>query len=406
MPRSLVVAFALTALTPLAAPQAPTQFQEFARLSKDAVDAVGAKKYDDAAAALKRCLELLPGESTTLYNVACVHSLKGELDAAFEALGKALDAGFGFLIEDDWKLFETKDEDLAACRKDARFAALVERARARRKELADLAAAPSIYVPEKLKDEKSLPLLVVLPDAGQTAANTLEHGPWKRVADDLGVALMIPSGRLPAGADAKAGTCWFDFCFKYADKPWIYEKPVGAAFDLFAKSHPIDRSRVFIAGEGQGGMVAFNVAVSAPGTWKGVVALRSTLLRTNAMAARGRMAGRAGLKARLLVPAAGVYAPQLEAGALDQELTATGRQLTEWGIPDAIEHLEIKADDADGLAARLEAALKGFQPAAPAEEKKEGEGEKDDDDGGGGGGAPGAAPITPSRSPARAPAPR
>lgn len=56
-----------------------------------------------------------------MYNVACVHSLQGRHDEAFEALHLALDAGF-----DDFNLMGT-DADLRPLHGDARWAALGER---------------------------------------------------------------------------------------------------------------------------------------------------------------------------------------------------------------------------------------------------------------------------------------
>lgn len=53
-----------------------------------------------------------------LYNVACVRSLLGEVDAAFEALKEAVESGFN-----DRELLQ-KDTDLANLRKDPRFIAM------------------------------------------------------------------------------------------------------------------------------------------------------------------------------------------------------------------------------------------------------------------------------------------
>lgn len=55
-----------------------------------------------------------------LYNVACVHALKGRTDDAFEALRAAIDAGF-----DDAELLRS-DEDIKNLREDARFAGLFD----------------------------------------------------------------------------------------------------------------------------------------------------------------------------------------------------------------------------------------------------------------------------------------
>ena len=63
----------------------------------------------------------LPGDATVRYNLACSLALNGEIDAAFEELGRALERGY----RDRGHL--TQDGDLAALRADPRFEALLAR---------------------------------------------------------------------------------------------------------------------------------------------------------------------------------------------------------------------------------------------------------------------------------------
>ena len=234
----------------LAFSQVKEQVEEYAKSQKKGIDAITAKKYDDGVAAFNRCLEIVPDDATTAYNLACVHSLKSEADAALEWLGKAVDWGFAAQSSDEVASIETKDKDLDNVRKDPRFAALVERLKARRKAVADFVAKPEIYVPEKLKDAPAVPLLVVLHDAGQTRTTALEKGPWKRIADELGTAVVIPSAPCLVGSDPAAGMRWFDHWFEYAGQPWVYEKEISVTVDLVKKSHKIDPAKMFIVGEG------------------------------------------------------------------------------------------------------------------------------------------------------------
>ena len=64
---------------------------------------------------------------------------------------------------------------------------------------------------------------------------------------------------------------WFNLWYSYAKAPFDFEKGITTGVDVFKKSHKVDPERLFIAGIGQGGMVAFNFAASARGTYKGVV---------------------------------------------------------------------------------------------------------------------------------------
>jgi Flp pilus assembly protein TadD len=79
---------------------------------------------DRAMVAHKKAATFEDQRAVALYNIACVHALDGDRDAAFASLDKAIAAGF----------YKTKyleeDSDLASLRSDARFAARVKMASA------------------------------------------------------------------------------------------------------------------------------------------------------------------------------------------------------------------------------------------------------------------------------------
>jgi tetratricopeptide (TPR) repeat protein len=88
------------------------------------------KKYDESVATLTKCLDLAtkterpgPDGAIVQYNLACAWSLAGKLDEAFAALEKAFPAA-------EWAPtpleHAIKDEDLANCRKDARWQKFVD----------------------------------------------------------------------------------------------------------------------------------------------------------------------------------------------------------------------------------------------------------------------------------------
>jgi tetratricopeptide (TPR) repeat protein len=68
-----------------------------------------------------RALDLGYRKPATLYNLACAEARQGNVDRAFEWLGKALDAGF------DGKGMLRSDNDLESLRSDPRFRELVRR---------------------------------------------------------------------------------------------------------------------------------------------------------------------------------------------------------------------------------------------------------------------------------------
>lgn len=77
------------------------------------------KDYAGALEACREGLELYPGNALILYNVACLESLLGRSEEAFEALAPAV-AGWPPFRE-----LAAGDDDLASLRDDPRFEALV-----------------------------------------------------------------------------------------------------------------------------------------------------------------------------------------------------------------------------------------------------------------------------------------
>lgn len=78
-------------------------------------------QLDAAIAAHTKAAEFPDYRPVALYNLGCAQALKGNPDAAFDALNKSVDSGFNELKQ------LQQDEDLKTLRQDARYAALVER---------------------------------------------------------------------------------------------------------------------------------------------------------------------------------------------------------------------------------------------------------------------------------------
>jgi len=383
-----LAAFTVFAGAPrIASAQSKAQVDELLKSHKKGSELVQASKYDEATAELKHCLELLPNDASAAYDLACIASIRSQLDASIEWLGKAIDWNFGLASEADVKHFEKDDADLINVRKDARFAALVEKLKARRKAVAEVVAKPAIYVPAKLEKADRVPLLVVLHDKGETCSAALEKGPWKKIADELDFALLAPSASFPVDADLSKGMRWFNLWYSYAKAPFDFEKGITTGVDVFKKSHKVDPERLFIAGIGQGGMVAFNFAASARGTYKGVVVFGSSVLVDAGTTARAKMAAKSGFKVALIEPSGPLYCPTADAKGVDAELATLPKFLADCGFEGGYQKLDQKADEPDVAFTTIRAALLRFLPApeAPEEpEKKEEDGDRDDDGGGGG----------------------
>jgi pimeloyl-ACP methyl ester carboxylesterase len=170
---------------------------------------------------------------------------------------------------------------------------------------------------------------------------------------------------------------WWTSFGDYAqpDRSTLYETTIDSAFDAFAKQHEVDKSRVYIAGDQEGGMVAVHHAFAHPERWKGVVAtevaFEEALVKPNAEAAK-----KAGLKVKYLIER-DAFAKRLAADPTKKidpaaVLAAWTDHLEKLGFPGAIEAWSKEAPSqtsattspADPLTTRIVADLRAMQPAA------------------------------------------
>ena len=78
-------------------------------------------RLDEALVAHAKAAEFPLYRAVALYNLGCAHALKGNADAAFEALNKSIDSGFNVLKQ------LQEDTDLTSLHADPRWATLVAR---------------------------------------------------------------------------------------------------------------------------------------------------------------------------------------------------------------------------------------------------------------------------------------
>ena len=267
-----------------------------------------AGRHDEAIAGFIKCLELVAEDDATAYNIACGYSQKHEVDQAFAWLTKAIAWGFGAnnLDVDLVAMAEKTDPDLDLLRTDPRFAAALLAIKANAKAVDDYVNAPLFYVPESCKGAQSLGVLVLLHERGSTREELLDSA-WKKLADELHLALVLPSGRMPVRAQPRQGMSWFSSLPNYTKSTWKYERTVGEALATFGKLHTLDKQRVFIGGLGQGGMVAFNIAIAAPTTYSGVLVFDSPLVQA-AAAPKSAAAAKQGFRGRVYVNTTKLFA--------------------------------------------------------------------------------------------------
>jgi len=358
-------------------------------LNRKAVEALQAKKFDEGIALLMKILETNPNDKDTAYNLACAYSLKAEPDKAFEWLDKMVAWGWGVgtgrIVGIDTPMSHVemlqKDPDFENLRKDPRWEKLLaglakadEERAARKKKGEEYAATAAIYVPEKAKGLAEMPVLVVLHDAGSTK-DAVVAGRWKEIADELGFALIAPSGKILVGEEAEKGMTWIDDFEAYKLKYWTFEKPATDAISAFKKDHPLDKNRVVIAGEGVGALVALNTAIGNPGLIKGAVALNGGV-NAELMAAKAPTAGKMGLRVRILFegPALAKLMTDGDKKAEDGEklVAAWSKSLQTWGIAGEVKMLPAdaagtKTQIVEAIRAVLERDAAAPKPEAPKE---------------------------------------
>lgn len=384
MPRFLSRLLAVLAIATFSfAAQDPNEVN---RLTRDVLSALTAKKYDEALSKLGQILELQPEDRGTAYNFACVHSLKGDADKAIEWAGKAVDWGWGpgwgsIAGQEAKELTEVEmleqDADLANARKDERFKAVLERASALRKSVDEFRGSAAVYIPEKVKALAEMPLLVVLHDDG-SSKEAVVAGKWKAIADELGMALVAPSGRhlAPRSKKPADGMLWIANAQVYQQKPWIDERPIQDALSAFSKEHKLDKARVLIAGEGTGGSVAADAAVASPYQYKAALAFNGLPIMS-VVSSKASNAAKAGLRLEFVLDANQALDMLGSAEQLEATLKTINESLTKWSIGGGARSVALDAKDADAarkviverLKALLEAPRATEAASAPAEKK-------------------------------------
>lgn len=358
-----------------------TDPRKVAELNQKAVEALTAKRYDDGIELLKQVLELVPEQKGTAYNLACAHALKADVDASYQWMEKACawgwGTGTGALAADlRTKLTEVDlcktDVDLENLRKDPRWAGLLvkieanfTRHAARIQKGREYSLAPAVYVPESIKALEKKPVLLVVHDEGSTKDQVVA-GVWKEIADALGFALVVPSGRIPIGDEPKdQGMAWFEFEGDYLGNvkgAEEVETGVHGALKFFEKTDKIDRAKLVLVGEGQTGtLVAFGAGVSSPGLYKMVLGLDGAFEPARVQA-KGANAAKLGQRARLLL-AEDVFGddPKLN----EQARARLTKLLGDAGLGTATSYAK-KADDPKARVALVVEAVKGLLAAAPA----------------------------------------
>ena len=328
---------------------------EYVESFRHGIKALRARGFDTAITDFRRCLELRPNEATCAYNLACAYSLKGDPEPALAWLERAVDWGYGYLEGRVERV--AADADLDSVRADPRYGAAIERMRAMRERARAYAAKPAVYVPEALADDEKLGVLLVLHPLGETKDEVVS-GRWRKIADSLGLALVAPSGRFPTGTDPEKGMGWYDSLMAYVASPATYESSVLEALDAFVSEHEIDPAKVLLAGEGQGGALALDVALDSPGRFAGVLVVNAAPFE-QILAPRAAQAGKSAPKVRFLLERGSIFG-LLPTEDPDAWSTRLREDFERWHLPATIEFAAPPEPGAPKLDESIERTLRAM----------------------------------------------
>lgn len=286
--RTMIFAVYLLALSaPLAAQQpeppkhfaTPEELQEFQTVAQQAEEFLRRNQYADGVAPLKRSIELLEtwtrrfdaGEvdmgspeataanregvfarlASNRYNLACSLSKTGKGPEAVAMLAKAVEAGF--LDVQHMRM----DSDLDPIRETEGFKAIVAGL--------DHNDVSAVYAPEGLPERSAL--LVVLHEARGDEKKIIEE--WKSFADARKLVLVAPRGPVTVGRGE------YDWIRNPSDPTDATMQKISDAIRAAAAAHPVDVSRIYVAGIGNGGKFALSFSFTRPDQVRGVVAVNA-----------------------------------------------------------------------------------------------------------------------------------
>ena len=330
------------------------------------ITALQTGRYADARASFERCLELSPGHTICAYNLACSFALDGDVERGLDWVQTAIEFGFGELVDGPTVL--RKDPDLEGLRAHPRWRTMMGAMASERERSADSALVPARYHPPALRGAARLPLLVVLHAEGSSKEDVVT-GPWREVADRLGMVLLAPSGVMPAGGGplGERPKRWFREIGDYLDRPWAYEAPIVDSIRAFCDGVVIERSDVFIAGEGMGALLAANIALTAPGLFRGALLINGPL-EPRLAGEQTRVAASVGLAIQVILD----EREPVAARPVNKSLAALADELLEvapaWGLASQLGVRHVPGEHASSPAqVRLDgiAALKRMLDDAP-----------------------------------------
>ena len=243
----------------------PEWLEDFDDAFQLGITALQTRRGKEAVEHFEACLRLSPDHPVCLYNLACASSIAGDAEGALAWLERAAAVRYGVLQGSLSGL--SRDPDLALLREDPRLQELEAELFAGREEAWRRSATPRVELFDGPLPAGDAPGLIVVLTGDGASSGEAPLAAWRPIAARRRAHLLLLEGPLPG-----APMSWIAEADDFLKDPWKTVRQPAEVVRTFAEGHELDRERVLLVGEGSGALVAFDLALRAPGFF------RSTLL--------------------------------------------------------------------------------------------------------------------------------
>jgi len=238
------------------------------------------KRHEEAARDFVAALRRNPGDSTSLYNLACCYGLLGAAGQATAFLEAAWQAGFRDIEH------IRRDPDFDEIRKDTGFASLLDRlavdgARREREAGKPLLVASHVVANVRVvapRGEREpwdrLPLVIGLHGLGSSAESFVRL--FTRLDEPVPFLYCAPQAPYAFGGGGRVGYSWSlrdpgTGTAAQLRSRLLAERYVLDVLAAVKREHRVDERRVFLLGFSQGAGMAFTIGLKHPDLFRGVI---------------------------------------------------------------------------------------------------------------------------------------
>jgi predicted esterase len=247
-------------------------FDEKTRLIQDASAAYEAKDWPRAVRLQEQLVRLAPDNATYAYNLACMHAMSGNAEAAVQWLTKAGERGFS-----DFELANL-DSDLENARWHPGYEAATGAIKINQDKMHDRLRTELLkrelltILPPDYDENVPAPLIVALHGGGGAPQYIVRA--WQPVAAQMGAILVAPQALYELN-----GTFGCNWLKPGDETPDEAEVVVRLAVERTKARYKIDERRTILTGFSLGGFVAHAVGARRPYAFAGVIPMAGLYIR-------------------------------------------------------------------------------------------------------------------------------